>query len=326
MHLGVVGTGLVAVHAVRQLLGLLPEATITVVGRRRDAAAAVVARFGTRLRPATELPTSLDALVLAQATGSHHAILARAGLEQGAAVLSATDAVDDTWELLALDGAARAAGRPLVVGAGFSPGLSCLLAHHAADTFDVVDEVHVAKSGTGGPACARQHHRALRGWSWDWRDDAWFRRRGSSGRQLAWFPDPIGARDCYRAALPEPLLLHRAFPGATRVTARMSATRRDRLTGWLPMMRPPHADGGPGAIRVEVWGRRGDAKDVIVYGAADHPALATGVVIAVATAAVLTGRSTASGAFGLAELPDVAWMIERLDAAGVGMATFEGAT
>ena len=31
-------------------------------------------------------------------------------------------------------------------------------------------------------------------------------RAGGSGRELCWFPDPIGAVDCYRPALPDPLL------------------------------------------------------------------------------------------------------------------------
>lgn len=326
MHIVVVGTGLVAVNAVRHLLGSLPEARVTVVGRRLDAAVAVAARFGARVAAGTALPQgAIDVAVLALAPGGH-AESARAVLEVGGAVVSVSDGVEDTRELLGLDGLARAMGRPLVAGAGFSPGLSCLLARHAADGFDEVDEIHVAKAGTGGPACARQHHHALRGWSWDWRDDAWFRRRGASGRQLAWFPDPIGARDCYRGALSEPLLLHRAFPDAARLTARMAATRRDRFTGWLPMLRRPHADGGPGAIRVEVWGRRAGGKDVLVLGGADNPALAAGVVAAVTATAIAIGRVQTAGAFGLAECGQPAWMLERIDVAGVGLAAFEGAT
>src|SRR5690606_16774886 len=109
-----------------------------------------------------------------------------------------------------------------------SPGLSCLLVRHAAGTLDQVDEIHVSRHGAAGPACARQRLRALRGTAVDWRDGAWVRRPGFSGRELSWFPDPIGARDCYRADLAEPALLVPSFPGVQRVTARLAASRRDR--------------------------------------------------------------------------------------------------
>ena len=156
--------------------------------------------------------------------------------------------------LLELDAAARAKGTHVVVGAGFSPGLSCVLAVLAARAFERVEEIHVAKVGTGGPACARQHHRALGGHAFDWRDGDWERRSGGSGRELCWFPDPVRAVDCYRAALPEAILLAPAFPGVSRVTVRMAANRRDRLTARLPMLRRPHPEGELGAIRVEVRG------------------------------------------------------------------------
>ncbi len=144
-----------------------------------------------------------------------------------------------------------------MVGAGFAPGLTCVLAAHGAARLDRVEEIHVAKSGTGGPACARQHHRAIGRGAIDWRDGGWEQRSGGSGRELCWFPDPIGAQDCYRAALPDALVLVPAFPGIRRVTARVSATRRDRLTARLPMLWPTHPEGGPGAVRVELRGTRG---------------------------------------------------------------------
>ena len=212
----------------------------------------------------------------------------------------------------------------MLVGAGFSPGLSCLLARHAANLFDTVDEVHVCRSGTGGPACARQHHAALGGRAVDWREGDWVRRRGRSGRQLAHFPEPVGPRDCYRGALPDAVLLHRAFPEAARLTARLAATRRDRLTAALPMLRRPHPDGGPGGTRVEVWGRRGGDREVVIYGAVGSPAEICGTVAAVATRWVLDGRSPA-GAYGLSEVVDPRPFLAALDERGVTVACFEGA-
>jgi hypothetical protein len=249
---------------------------------------------------------------------------ARAHLAAGRSVVATSDDIDEVRGLLDLDAEARERGAVVAVGAGFAPGLTDLLAAHAASAFDTVVEIHVAKSGTGGPACARAHHRALTGTSVDWRDGDWLRRPAGSGRELAWFPDPLGALDCYRAVLPDALVLAPAFPGVERVTARLAATRRDRLTAGLPMLRRPHAEGGPGGVRVEVRGRRGAASDVRVLGAMDRPAVAGGAVAAVVALAVAGGAPRRSGAAGLAELFETLPLLHDLAERGVRAAVFEG--
>ena len=55
----------------------------------------------------------------------------------------------------------------VVLGAGFAPGLTCVLAAHGMSWLDTVEEIHVSKVGTGGPACALVHHRALSRISYD---------------------------------------------------------------------------------------------------------------------------------------------------------------
>ena len=175
-----------------------------------------------------------------------HAPAAAQLVELGVSVVSVGDLLDDTNELLALDEVFRETDATLVVGAAMSPGLSGLIARHLASQLACCDEIHVAVHGTAGPACARQHHRALDGFAPGWHDGEWIERRAGSGRELCWFPEPVGARDCYRAELTDPLLLHRSFPDAARISARVSATRRDRLTSSLPMLRTPHAGGTGG--------------------------------------------------------------------------------
>ncbi len=246
-------------------------------------------------------------------------------LERGVHVVSVSDQIEEVRGLLALDAEARERAVSIVVGAAFAPGLSCLLARHAASAFDSVLEVHVASNGTGGPACARRHHAALSETAVDWRDGAWRRRPGGSGRELCWFPDPVGGADCYRAARPDALLLVPAFPGVQRVTARMAATRRDRLTAWLPMLRKPHPEGMLGAVRVEVRGLRGSSHDIEVYGALDRPAVAAGTVAAVAATWTADGRLSRAGAGGLAELIDEPVpFLQELARRGVRAAVFEG--
>jgi hypothetical protein len=231
------------------------------------------------------VPRDLTADIVVLASPGPHADVAAAYLARGAHVVSTSGSPDDVRALLDLDDAARAAGATLVVGAAASPGLTGLLARLVSARLEHCDELHVAVHGTAGPACAREHHRALAGWAVGWHDGQWIERAAGSGRELCWFPEPVGARDCYRADLADPMLLHRSFPNVERISARRSATRRDRLTARLPMLSPPHIEGGIGALRVEARGRDADrARVTDVVGVAEL----TGTSAA-ATAAAMVG-------------------------------------
>ncbi|MEM8706473.1 MAG: NAD(P)-binding domain-containing protein [Actinomycetota bacterium] len=269
-----------------------------------------------------EVTADHDVVVIATPPGTQVG-LARRAVHAGVAAVTTSNQTSEVRRLLGLDDEARYHEVPLVVGAGFMPGLTCLLARHGAREFDEIEEIHVAKVGTGGPACARQHHRALSSTGIDWRDGRWMRRSGGSGRELAWFPDPVGGRDCYRAALPDALLLVREFERVQRVTARQAATRRDRLTAPLPMLRPPHAEGGIGAVRVELRGRVGVERAVSVYGAIERPAVAAGAVAAATTMHVLEGEF-APGARGLAGHGDTVGLLQTVASRGVKPVRFEG--
>ncbi len=248
-----------------------------------------------------------DLVALCQPTP--HVGLAERLLGHRTPVVSLGDDLDDLRALLALQPLAAERGASVVVGAGMAPGLSGLLARSLAGQLHHVDELHVAIHGTAGPACARQHHDALGDTALGWHDDEWIEPPGGSGRDLVWFPEPIGAHDCYRAAVGDPLLLHRAFPEAGRIAARVSATRRDRMTARLPMLTPPHASGSLGAVRVEARGAGPSGERVtVIAGAAGHTGdlaaavCATTVLRLLATAGTLPGGVYTTGDTALAPL------------------------
>lgn len=240
LRLAVVGNGVVGQRVTRRLAATGDAARIVHVDTR-DSDPVRSYRF-----------EGVDVAVLAH-PGPHHATVC-ALLDRGIHVVSVGDRVHDV-DLMRFEGG-RAAdnGCTLVLGAGMSPGLTGLIARHLASDFETVDEVHIAVHGTAGPGCARQHHRVLSGASIAYFDGRFETARAGSGRELNWFPEPVGPYDCYRAELPSPVLLHEVFPEAVRITARMSANRRDRFTSRLPMLARPHREGGVGAVRVEVRG------------------------------------------------------------------------
>ncbi|HEX4903228.1 MAG TPA: hypothetical protein VFV42_10495 [Acidimicrobiales bacterium] len=318
---GVLGIGATGARAARQLASA-PEVGSVLLSGPGERPDALRRSLGDAARIADPIEGAARVVVLAGPAGTH-LDPARRCVDRGIHVVSTSDALADVEALLELDARARAKGAAVVVGAAFSPGLSCVLARHAAAWVDEVDEVHLARFGTGGPSCARQHHRALAGRSVDRRDGQWIRRRGGSGRELAVFPDPVGSLDCYRAALPDAVLLHRAFPEAQRIAARQAANRRQRLLALLPMLRQPHPEGRIGAVRVEVRGRRAGAVVADVLGAIDRPAVAAGAVAGLAARWCLSGRIP-PGAAGLAEVVDSTAFLHQLAEHGVRAAVFEG--
>lgn len=331
VNVAIIGAGAVGARAARQLASTDSVDRIVVSDSDEEKVETVVASLRPERASAADIHDSLPgvdervSVVVLAAPHLAQAELARRYVANGVAVVSVADGIDDVRALLDLDAHARAHHTSVIVGAGFSPGLTCVLAAHAASLFDHVDEVHVARAGTGGPACASAHHRALGSAALDWRDGAWVNRRAGSGRELCWFPDPIGGADCYRAALPDALLLAPAFPGVGRVTARLAANRRDRVTSRFPMLRPPHPEGGLGAVRVEVRGRRGSARVVQVLGAMDRPAVAAGAVAALAAVSTANGDVLRTGAGGLAEMVNPLPFLAELARRGVKAAVFEGA-
>jgi saccharopine dehydrogenase-like NADP-dependent oxidoreductase len=325
LRIAVIGTGAVGLRAARQLHETDGVDTVRVVARNPARSEWVARELGDRAERA-EWPAvarEVDAVVLAVADHAQ-ADMARIALADGAHVVSTASSIEAVDGVVGLDARARAAGRCAVAGAAMSPGLSCLLAQHAARGVDLVEEIHVAKAGTGGPECARVTHASLRGPAASWRDGRWQSEPAGSGRELVFLPEPVGGVDCYATSSAEATLLTAAFPSARRVTARLAATRRDKATTWLPMLRPPHPEGLIGGVRVEVRGFTSGRAVTHVVGAVDRPAIVAGTLAAaVAVAAVQGELSPGAGGLGvLAREPGA--LLARLADRGVKVASFVG--
>lgn len=267
--IGIVGAGVAGARLVEHLSGLAPLA-IHDRDPQRAARLAMLHRSSVLPVMSVRLADLGACSVVVVACATPHANLVKACVEGGAHVVSLSDDLADVVTMLNRSTDVSARRRTVVVGAAASPGLTSLLVGQASTSFDSIDEVHVAVHGTGGPDCARQHHRALGGEALGWHDGNWLRRRSGSGREMCWFPEPVGARDCYRAELADAIVLRRAFPHLRRISVRTSARRRDLLMARFPMLSPPNPKGGIGAVRVEVRGHRGIAREVVVLGIAER--------------------------------------------------------
>jgi hypothetical protein len=322
--IGIFGAGVVGAR-VAESLSIESQTSILVY----DSSQIVAQRLARRLSETNSLIKATNrselhrAKVVVLAGPSPHTPVAKEFLGKGVSIVSTSDDIADCLNLLSLSELATENKATLIIGAASSPGMSGLLVRNLSKAFDSIDEVHIALHGTGGPACARQHHRALSGQSIGWHDGEWLRRPAGSGRELCWFPEPVGAYDCYRGELPDPLLIKRAFPELVRVTARVSATRRDRVFARLPMLIPPRAEGGMGGLRVEVRGTKNGERVVDVVGVAERVGQVAGVVSGCVARSISVSEISQPGAFVLGEssLPNEA-LLSRVMVSGVQAHSF----
>ena len=309
------------------------EAAVTAIGKQGEAAT---------WSPGDALPQGTTAVACALPARMHTAV-ARSAIDAGVAFASCADTDDAVAELLNLSQAAREAGVALAVGCGMAPGMSDVLVRHAVGLLDSVEEIRVARAGVAGQACRDSLAEVSAGRLEEWRDNQWVDARCGSGRELVWFPEPVGAFDCARVALGQTRLLVNAFEGVGNISVRASGLAGPGgLLGRMPvrlplptmpkmprLQRPGLEDTTWAGIWVEVRGRREGRHDVVVYGAVDRMSVAAGATLGLTTAWLAGadlpfGSRPLSGAHGLATMVDPVGFLAELATRGVKAARFAG--
>ena len=322
----VIGAGAVGTKVAQQLLSSNAVDKILLRDTEPEKLGIALKTLGSRVEVEHfPFPQNMDAdvVVVASPRGTQlEAVKKAISLHRPTVVVS--DGLSETVSILNLEKEAFELGVPVVVGTGFAPGLSCVLTAYGKTLLEQTEEIHVSKMGTGGPACALVHHRSLSRMSFGWREDKWDKRLGGSGRELLWFPEPVGPQDCYHAALSDPILLHNAFPEVSRISAKMAATRRDRVTAFFPMLTPPHNEGGIGAIRVELRGTKNGVQENIVLGVSEHPASAAAAVTALTTEYLLKQKINLNHMSTLALIVEPSEFLSELTKRSIAVEIFEG--
>jgi hypothetical protein len=322
------GAGAVGVRAGRQLADTPGLTRLLVTAREPEQARGLAGSLGNAAEAVPfDDPQLSEVSAVASALPANATLrLTHAAIRSGTSVAAVGDEDAALAALLGTDAAARVAGVGVVAGCALVPGLGEVLARHAANGLDSADEVHVARVGTAGPACVAALRRVRRERALEWHDGEW-RSERRLGRQLVWFPDPVGAREC-EAAAAGVSLLRDAIPELRH--ASVSVGEPPPRSQLLANIGGAPAGTDWGAARIEVWGWRGAARASIVYGVIEQPAVAAGTVLAVA-AARLAGLlpdvgllREPVGASGLGTLVEPTSFLAELARRGVKAATFEG--
>ncbi|HCC33712.1 MAG TPA: saccharopine dehydrogenase [Clostridiales bacterium] len=252
----------------------------------------------------------------------------RAAVEARAAYVSVCDDHDATETVLALDGAARERAARILVGAGWTPGLSNLLAKRAAEGMDRVDAIRIAWAGASadapGHAVLLHTLHIFAGTVPSFREGRLVRVAAGGEPELVRFPPPVGPvrvftvghpepitvpvhigkgiQECHvKGGLKEPLLTTLAVaisrlgliatPGRQRGVA---ALIKPALP-WLERLGPRAIPCS--AIRVDVTGTRGGIPARASWGAADRMAILTALPAALITHRLGQGLITRLGVY-----------------------------
>ncbi|WP_181801480.1 saccharopine dehydrogenase NADP-binding domain-containing protein [Streptomyces shenzhenensis] len=169
------------------------------------------------------------------------------------------------------------AGITAVSGLGISPGVTQVLARHAVDEFDQVDEIHV--SGVSWRTIAPSRG-GLETVLWELADRTPTRQYFQNGRFRGaaylegsrWvdFPEPVGRHRVYYVPHPETTSLVRSFPQlkfcATRVSWRDEIMEDVRVLNKYGLLDDAEVEGAGGktireAVRDRMWEVRGGERD-----------------------------------------------------------------
>jgi lysine 6-dehydrogenase len=149
--------------------------------------------------------------------------LARAALGTGVPYLDISDDIAGTKAVLALDAEARAAGVPLLTGAGGSPGVSNLVAKHILETHPECDGIRVVwiacEDDPGGLAPLRHMLHMATHPAPVWREGSIVDAPGFVPQSAMEHEFPgLGTIRAFNTAHSEPLTLSREFPHLKQIT------------------------------------------------------------------------------------------------------------
>jgi saccharopine dehydrogenase-like NADP-dependent oxidoreductase len=217
------GAGAMGSVGVRDLHRFTDHALV-VADARLDAAEALAAELGSRVTARqvdVDDPESLREVVR-EADAVLNATLMRqvvavtwAAIDAGAHLVDLGAYYPETGEQLALDETARARGCRIVAGCGVAPGLTNVLARHAADRLDALEGIrfssYITHPMTTSPGIVYTRFDASVGSSLVLADGRHEKRPSFGEEELVVFPQPYGEQPVHLVPHPEALTLPRTL-------------------------------------------------------------------------------------------------------------------
>ncbi len=243
-----------------------------------------------------------------------------AAIQAGVPLVDICDDDDATVRMLALDGLARRGGVTLIVGVGWTPGLSNLLAVKAASELDEPQDCDITWVGSTadseGQAVILHVLHAITRATPSYINRGWVDLPALTHHRWVDFPKPIGRVKAYVCGHPEPLTIPRSMPQLRSVVLRGyllphemqqiakgmidldlldTEKKKDAMASMLQPLLPLFSQVGDkaapplSAVRSDVSGLKGGKPKTISYYSIDTMDRLTGIPPAIAADMLATG-------------------------------------
>ncbi len=332
------GAGDMGSRVVREL-SVESDVDITIADFRSDRALALASKLGSSTNAQFVDATSRESLrealtdadVVVNCVGPFYKFafpIASAAIAEGVNYVDICDDDDATMELLTLDRTAMRAGVTAVIGMGWTPGISNLLAMRGAAQLDRVTDIDLTWVGStadseGIAVIAHVIHAVNRPCP-VYLQGEWKKVPALSHVKRVEFPAPIGSVSAYVAGHPEAVTLPRFFPNVQNVVSRGYLLPHDiqnvtsglldlgladeerkvaALAKLIQPLLPLLASLGDeptlplSAIRVDVTGSRAGAPRTVSYAAVDSMERLTGIPPAIVALMLARGQIREPGVF-----------------------------
>ena len=340
MKIAVLGaTGDMGAAAVEDLLAFTAVRQVTLAVRDTAAGAKMAAALDDRRVVVRKLEaTSSENLVrvmrghdaVAGAVGPFYRFerpLVEAALAAAVDYVSICDDHDAVADVLFLDREAAAAGRKILTGLGWTPGITNILARKGYDALEQVDRIRIYWAGSAadatGLAVILHTLHIFTGTVTTFKDGAARGVKAGSGKEAIVFPDPLGKINVFHLGHPEPVTLPRYLPGVQEISLKgglaenylpglaracvalgltATASRTQKL-GRLMKKILPLCPAGPkrdrcSAAVVEIYGRRNGAAIRITFSVVDRMRRLTGIPLSIGATMLARGQVKRCGVFG----------------------------
>ncbi len=332
------GTGDMGSAAVRDLLKF-PDVRRVTIAARNTAAAEKLAfalndpRAGVQKVEAASHADLVKAMqghdVAAGALGPFYRFekpLVEAALDAGVDYVSICDDHDAAQAVLSFDRAAAEKGRKILIGLGWTPGITNIFARKGYEELEEVDTIRVYWAGSAGDSeglAVIQHTlHIFTGKVASFQDGRLTEIKAGSGKEIIDFPAPLGKITVFHLGHPEPVTLPRYLPGVREVTlkgglaenylhslARVMITlgltstpsRKQRLGKLMKKLLPyfPAAKNRSlSGAKVEITGKRNGKKVRVTYATVDRMKNLTGIPLSIGACMLGRGEIKRCGVFG----------------------------
>ncbi len=152
-------------------------------------------------------------------------------IEAGTGYVDICDDHDATERALSYSDMARSNKVTALIGMGWTPGITNVLARYGADKLDTVESIRIYWVGSiadsEGLAVTKHVFHVIQGTAPSYEARQWIDVNALSGNEDVTFPEPIGLQNTYYVGHPEPVTIPRYIKGVRDVTLKGTLLPKD---------------------------------------------------------------------------------------------------